>query len=403
MAETLGERLTIRDPLGPPAAELRRERERLCAFLREREDEVFTAPDLGLRQELRLLLGWDDDTFTAFVASPLLTHSSPHTGLNLFAPMMSFAWVQRSLQEISTPYLASGRAVHLRTLVMHNNLGDLRYRPYAWWRRERGGRLAKTVFFSRGHAQRRKVLLALPAPEVDPAGCCESDRAAVALARHGRGYAYFALLYRRHIERQAGFHLPGASLDVPLNLLAGFTFRRHDPAAWAAASEAVAGRSLRAVSPEGELTRLSAQDLSAWAGGCPELERLRVVMPNFAAFAQIYRLGVSVLVGAEKMARYVAPMNAEIAALLAAVGESAPAPRLIPITRFPVSEAAPLDEPTRAELGRAGLTHSLPLAVADFGAGLSERFAVLLDRSYREFFPVEELATEPACTSSSAC
>src|SRR5262249_2415588 len=124
---TLRERLTVRTPLGPPSAGARRNRERLCAFIRSIEDEVFAA-DEQARVTLRRLLGWDDETFHAFITSPLLTHSSPHASMNAFPPMMTYPWIQRCIQTLAA-LAGGGRAVHIRTPVMHNNLGDLRWRP----------------------------------------------------------------------------------------------------------------------------------------------------------------------------------------------------------------------------------------------------------------------------------
>src|SRR5262249_41911321 len=155
--------------------------------------------------------------------SPLLTHSSPHTSMNAFPPMLTYPWIQRCIQTLAE-LPGGGRAVHIRTLVMHNNLGDLRWRPYAWWHRGAAGEIVKTGFFSRSHVARRQVLLAQPPPQVEASACAPSDREALALARHGRNHAYFAAIYRLHLERVAGFHLPHGTIEVPLNVLNAFTF-----------------------------------------------------------------------------------------------------------------------------------------------------------------------------------
>lgn len=386
---TLAEALAVPGPLGPPAAEVRGERARLAELLRRVEGRLFDAQGEALA-EVRRLLGWDDDTLAAFVDSPLLAHSSPHTGMNFFPPMMCYAWAQRRLLERaeSLAGAAGGRGLHLRTLVMHNNLGDLRYRPYAWWHRAADGRVVKTSLHSRGHAARRKALLALPPPRIDLDGCHPADREALAAARPGRTYATFALLYRMHLERRAGFHRPGGTIEVPLDLLAGFTFERESLEGWAAALAEVSPKRLRAPDERGELAELGPREIAARAGRTGEVDRFPLVCPNFLHFAQVYRLGVTSMLGAEKMARYVAPMNELIAAFFERLGRPCPPPpRLIPVTRIPVAEVLPLDEPGRRALAESGLAQSLPIAVADHGAALAERLDALLGRDYAEVYP----------------
>jgi hypothetical protein len=385
---TLAETLTVREPPrapdAVPDAETRGERERLCDFLRRAEGRVFVAEGTA-KEEIRRLLGWDDATLAAFAGAPLVTHSSPHTGMNFFPPMLCYAWIQKSLLELSAPHAGTG--VHLRTLVMHNNLGDLRYRPYAWWHRAPDGPVVKTAFFSRGHAERRKALLALPPPVVDPEGCHPADREALAVARHGRTYATFAMLYRLHLERRAGFHRPQGLIEVPLDLLSAFTFERESLPAWAAALAGVSDKRLRIPDAGGELVPLGPEEVAAWAGREPGA-RAPLVCPNFLHFALVYRLGISAMLGAEKMARYVAPMNGDIAAIFTRLGQpSPPAPRLIPITRVPVEEVLPLDPEGRRVLAESGLKQSLPIAVADHGPALAGRLASLLDRDYAELYP----------------
>lgn len=379
---TLAERLTVR-PAGAPDAEVRHRRERLCTYLREVEGRVHGARGEAAA-EVRALLGWDDETLDAFIASPLVTHSSPHTGMNAFPPMLCFPWAQRSLQTLSAAGALPGRPIHLRTIVVHNNLGDLRWRPYAWWHRGAGGRVEKTAFFPRRHGERRKVLLALPVPAIDPARCCGSDRRAISIARHARNYAYFALLYRASLEREAGFHLPHGTLEAPLNLLNAAVFRDESLAAWAAALERVSTRRFRTVGTSGELVELGAANAPAAAAA---LAGASLIGPNFLSFAQIYAFGITALIGAEKMARYVAEMNGEVAALHAAIGWKHPFPALVPITRLPIGEVVPLDEDARSALAGWGIAASLPIAVADHGSRLKERLDALLAREYREMFP----------------
>jgi hypothetical protein len=382
---TLRERLTSRMPLGTPSAAVRSNRERLCEFIRTVEDEVFVA-DVEVRAALRRLLGWDDETFQSFIASPLLTHSSPHTGMNAFPPMLAYPWIQRCIQTLAD-LPGSGRAVHLRTLVMHNNLGDLRWRPYAWWRRSRAGPIIKTTFFSRSHAARRRVLLAQPPPQIDASDCVPSDRDALALARHARNYAYFAAIYRMYIERLAGFHLPHGTIEVPLNILNAFTFTQESIEHWLALAEETSERRVRKIDAHGELVNLTRDEAGTFAAHVRELGRFWVVCTNTQNFAQVYQLGIATMIGAEKMARYVAPMNAEVRTLYGRIGWSYPFPEFIPITRIPEEFVVPSDEPSRRTLRHFGIKGTLSICVADHGEGVGARLDSLLSRCYAELFP----------------
>jgi hypothetical protein len=391
-AVTLRERLTVRRPLGTPSHTVRRNRERLCEFIRTIEDEVFVA-DAETCRALRRLLGWDDETFQSFITSPLLTHSSPHTGMNAFPPMLAYPWIQRCIQTLAE-LPGSGRAVHLRTLVMHNNLGDLRWRPYAWWRRSCSGAVVKTSLFSRGHAVRRRVLLAQPVPQIDAADCVASDRDALALARYARNYAYFSAIYRMSIERLAGFHLPHGTIEVPLNILNAFTFAQESLEHWLALTQATSERRVRKIDAAGALVNLTRDDATTLAAHVRELERFSVICSNAQSFAQVYQFGITTMVGAEKMARYLEPMNAEVATLYGRIGWSYPFPEFIPITRIPEELVAPHDEPSRRALRDSGIKGALSICVADHGEGLGPRLEALLSQRYADLFPLPPAVEE---------
>jgi hypothetical protein len=376
---TLRERLRVR-ALGRPGAGVRRSRERLADFIRSVEDQVFIAPDAATRARLRTLLGWDDDTLAAFIDSPLLAHSSPHTGMNFFAPMFTYAWVLRQIE-------AAG-AVHMRTLVTHNSLGDLRYRPYAWWYRSRDGRVRKHRLYSRSHQERHKVLMALPPPSIDADDLCDSDRQALDVARHARSYAWFGMLYRQSLERAAGFHAEGRMIEVPLNILNAFTFGEESLADWMRAVREVTDRGVRTVNASGEAENLDADRAAEYAANRHDLGGHAILFANAANFAQVYRLGVSAMIGAEKMARYVAPMNADIAEIYRRAGTTQhEPPELIPVTRVPLDQIGVEDLATRSALAEWSIRLSLPIAVADHGAELGRRMERLLDFDYDELYP----------------
>lgn len=384
---TLRERLTVRRPFGPPPEPIRRNRQALCEFIRAVEGEVFVADD-ETRATLRALLGWDDETFQAFITSPLLTHSSPHTSMNGFPPMLAYPWMQRCIQTLAD-LRGLGRAVHLRTLVMHNNLGDLRWRPYAWWRRSRSGAVVKISLFSRSHAVRRRVLLAQPVPQTDPSDCIAADRDALALARYARNYAYFSAIYRMAIERHAGFHLPHATIEVPLNLLNAFTFTRESLGCWVALAEETSQRRVQIIDECGEVIELTREVAASRAAHTHELGRFSVICTNAQSFAQVYQFGVTTMIGAEKMALYLQPMNAEIAALHARLGWSYQFPEFIPITHIPEEFVMPRDEPSRRALRDFGLKGALSICAADHGRDFGASLEPLLSRRYDELvFPM---------------
>jgi hypothetical protein len=383
-AVTLRERLTIRTPLGQPTEAMRRNRERLCCFIRSVEEEIFLAVG-SARVELRQLLGWDDETFQSFINSPLITHSSPHTAMNAFPPMLSYPWVQYCIQTLSKTN-GPGKPVHLRTLVMHNNLGDLRWRPYAWWHRTSGGSIQKTTFFSRGHSVRRRVLLALPVPEIDLSACCHSDRTALTLARNARTFAYFAAIYRAGIERIADLHLPHGTIEVPLNILNAFTFTEESLKQWIDLTGQTPGQ-VRYVDASGELAVLPHHESALYAARIRELGSYPIVCTNAQSFAQVYQFGITCMIGAEKMARYLLAMNEDIKRLYDQIGWSYPFPEFIPITRIPAELVAPIDEPSVSILHEFGLAGSLPICVADHGDNLAQRLNAMLPRDYAEFAP----------------
>jgi hypothetical protein len=389
-AVTLRERLTVRRPLGPPSDAVRRNRERLCEFIRTVENEVFVA-DGKARAALRSLLGWDDETFQSFITSASLTHSSPHTGMNAFPPMLTYPWIARCTQTLAG-LAGPGQAVHLRTLVMHNNLGDLRWRPYAWWHRSHAGTIVKTALFSRSHAVRRRVLLAQPVPPIDAAVCVPSDRDALALARYARNYAYFAMIYRMSIERLAGFHLPHGTIEVPLNIINAFTFTQESLERWLALDEEMPARRMRTIDASGELVNLPRDEVVTFAARIRELGKFPVICTNTQNFAQVYQFGITTMIGAEKMARYVEPMNAEVETLHGRLGWSYPFPEFIPITRIPEELVAPPDEPSRRVLRVFGIKGALSICVADHGEGLAARLEALLSRRYGEVFALPPTA-----------
>jgi hypothetical protein len=385
LSERLRDKLTIAEPLGPPSDIIRQNRSRLCDFIRGVESQVFQAAGPE-RHEIRLLLGWDDDTFENFIRSPLLAHSSPHASMNAFPPMLAYPWIQASIQRLSCGE-GPEKPVHLRTMVTHNNLGDLRWRPYAWWHRGRDGEARKVALFSRNHKTRHKTLLSQPVPDIDLGDCNDLDREAILLANRATCYAYFCIIYRALLERRAGLHEPNGTIEAPLNIINAMTFGRESLDQWLEWAQSMPSIKIKTLNRDGELAEISEAGRAAHAADLSDLRGFPVLCSNYANFAQVYQFGITTMVGAEKMAHYVGRMNEIIGELQGRFGWRYPYPLFIPITRVDTEAIEPGDEPSRRFLESYAISVTLPVAVADYGAAVRERLDRLLDSEYGDFFP----------------
>lgn len=387
LLERLRDKLTIAEPLGRPSEIIRRNRLRLCDFIRSVESQVFQATGVE-RHQIRLLLGWDDDTFENFIESPLLTHSSPHASMNAFPPMLIYPWVQASLQRLSGNG-GSKKPVHLRTMVTHNNLGDLRWRPYAWWHRGRDGKARKVGLFPRNHNTRHKTLLSQPIPAIDLSNCNDLDREAIQLANRSTCYAYFCIIYRAMLERRAGLHEPNGTIEAPLNIINALTFERERLDEWLDFAQSIPSIKIKTLDRDGELAEISQSECAAYAANLSDLRGFPILCSNYANFAQVYQFGITTMIGAEKMAHYVKGMNEIICHLYTRCGWHYPYPLFIPVTRVNMETIKPADEPSRRFLEGYKISATLPISVADYDVSMRERLDRLLDLDYGDFFPVE--------------
>ncbi|WP_018680936.1 hypothetical protein [Actinokineospora enzanensis] len=368
MTETLlGDALAGFAAAGAPPPDVRARRQRLAEFVRSVEPRVWQAPE-SLWGRLRQVLGWDDESLHAFVHAPMIVHSSTHVSMNAFAPMMVFPWFCLRACHVDG-------AVHLRTQVTHNNLSDSRWKPHVWWRADAAGRVARTQLFSRGPKFEHQVLLGQPVPDL-PGDLCPTDAEAVDLARHATNFAYFAMIYRMALERHAGLHRPGATVEIPIDLMNAHVLAGPDRARWADALHEL-GLVLREVGQDNKLRELPAAEVAGARGA--------LICPNYINVGQAYRLGISATMGAEKMSVYLAEMNEVLADFYPRIGETCAFPQFLGVSRFDVDRLAPLSESWRAELGSSGRT-SLPLVVAQHGTEL----VGLLDRALTE--PVGTIA-----------
>jgi hypothetical protein len=195
-----------------------------------------------------------------------------------------------------------------------------------------------------------------------------------------------------YIERLAGFHCPHGTIEIPLNILNAFTFTEESLEHWLALAEETSERRVRKIDAHGELVNLTRDEAATFAPHIRELGKFSVVCTNAQNFAQVYQFGITTMIGAEKMARYVAPMNEEVKTLYGRIGWSYPFPEFIPITRVPEELVAPFDEPSRRALREFGIKGALSICVADDGEGVGARLDALLSRDYAEFFPLPPTA-----------
>ncbi|HEV7806057.1 MAG TPA: hypothetical protein VGO80_09575 [Solirubrobacteraceae bacterium] len=350
-------------------SEERQRRERLGQFLRRVEPTVHGARGDD-REQIRRLLGWDDASLHAFVGADVVVHTSPHASMNAFAPMFAFPWLAAVLASAGA---APARAVHLRTIVTHNNLGDLRWRPYAWWHRGRDGSVVKTSLFSRSSKTRHHVLLSKPVPEVDLGACTGIDRAAAVLGGHARNYAYFCVVYRAFVERHAGLHGSRPVIEAPIDLLNAFSLSEDGIDRWSAALSR-SGLTFRTPDGEGRLVALA--DPCAARLAQPGARPL--LCPNAINIAQSYLLGISTVIGAERMAQYVPRMTELVDRFIEHLGSSYRPPEFVSCTNRELGAALEHDVETSARLAEDGLREALPIGAADIGRRVADNLAGLM-------------------------
>lgn len=355
---------------------IRERRERLANYVRAHERLLLRAGhdgDVGHREPL----GWDDESLHAFIHSSLAVNSSPHASMNAFPPMLFLPWLAQQVQVAAL----RDDAVHLRTAAVHNNFGDNRWKPHAWWRLTVEGRVTKTVLFSR-RPRMKRVVAAESMPEL-PDDMTRSDAAATEFAAGFRSFGHAALAYRMSLERMLGFHTTARTLEVPLDLIVGFMLEEFGPEAYMIAqklddmSQHVRYRH----KDSGELCEASAEDFMS---GSPEAQEW--LFPNFVHLTFIRLLGVDVMLGAEKMARYV-PRLEPLTTILFSDSDLGvpPEPQLLTMGTFPAEAAAASDIRVRRELHEFGITNSLPILAALSGEEDRTCMDWLLDEPYERF------------------
>ncbi|MFI9645093.1 hypothetical protein ACIHAA_02165 [Streptomyces sp. NPDC052040] len=373
----LGEVLGSFRPAGPPDTEVRERRRQLAEFVRAAEPRVHRAPPAD-RERMRRLLGWDDESLHRFIESPMVVHTSTHASLNAYAPMLAFPWYVLRLITRATGSADGG--THLRTLLTHNNVTDNRWKPNAWWRSNRNGRLVRTQLLSQRPKFRHQVLLTQPVPEVTADDLAPTDAEALELARHATNFAYFAMIYRISLERQVGLHVPGGTVEVPIDMMNTFSLSRGDYGGWVDALY-TGGYALRGIGADNKLADLPRETAAALPP--PDALDLRstLICPNYMNLGHAYRMSVSATIGADRMTSYEAEMGEVLSRFFRTLGEEFDRPQFLGVSRTEIDLLAPLPGRLVADLADQGGQPSFPLYAAAYGERLVPALDAALDHS----------------------
>jgi hypothetical protein len=365
----------------PVTPEVRALRQRLCEFIRRNEARMFDVSDPRAGR-VRAMLGWDDETMSAFIDSPLLCHSSPHAAMNSFPPMLAFPWMLGRAAALAEQKHGAP-AVHFRTQCTHHDFNDTFAKPHAWWHRGLDGSIVKTHLFPRVKMKYHPIL-SKPVPDLGATPIHELDRAAVELASLATTYAGFCVIYRNHLERVCGFHGDGRLFEVPIDLLNRFTIEDVGLLGWFDRIER-AGMHLRLVVPDAPMRQLTREEAERIAERAVPWPEQAIIAPNMVNFTQFYRFGLSLMFGGRAMAAYVPDMNEKIGAFSTQLeGWSCLAPAFVPFTHIPFVDVLGIQ--TEAELCQKeyGIATSLPLVASAFGPEVGTALEVLLDSAYED-------------------
>jgi hypothetical protein len=375
----------------PVTSDVRSRRQRLCEFIRAHEARVYDVrhPRAG---EVRDLLGWDDETMAAFISSPLLCHSSPHAAMNSFPPTFAYSWILGRAVRLARQRHGS-TAVHVRTQCTHNDFYDTFTKPHAWWHRAPDGAIVKSHLFARRPIKDHPVL-SKPAPALDHRSLHPVDRAAVELASLAANYAYYCVIYGLHLERTLDFHVPHRFIEIPIDLLNRFTIAESGLVPWFDAV-AAAGQSLRVERDNAPMAILTRPEAELLASSAIRWLEPAVVGSNQVNIAQVYLLGVSLMIGGPKMARYIPQLNPWIAEFAAEIaGCACKQPELVPVTRVPVAELLGLDREAADSLREWGISTSLSLVASAERDRAAVMLEPLLTMDYAGLFEAEPYPQE---------
>lgn len=330
----------VASPNGPPSIpDGRSWRQELAAWLRLHRDDLFSDGSPAARE----LLGLDDATLDQLSRTERLTATFPHASPNIFFPRAITPWFARHRQsEDETTF-------HLRIVLTHTNLGDLSWRPYAWWFLNSHGELYRHTLFSRNRRQRHLVLAGLPSLTELPDHDFPAERSAAELATTAVNLAVSYLVLMATTERAAGFTVPRRTAYVPLDLMVEFFLRTGPSVAreWGAAVAAAAEAPGRCIGADGRL-RVATGQRDAW------------ILDNTSNLTLLSPL-VDHVIGGTKMAGYW-PTVVQQATFCGGEAPGLAVPRV-------TAQALPTPRPPLSvQLRDAGVPYSLGMCVHEHGA-----------------------------------
>src|SRR6266542_1649371 len=147
------------------------------------------------------------------------------------------------------------------------------------------------------------------------------------------------------------------------------------------------GRSLRIERPDGRLSKMTRHDAESAARLGEDRFQLAVIATNTVNIFQAYLLGISLMLGGRRMAKYVPGMNRDIQKFALHRDEwKYHEPAFLPFTAIPVSEALNLvDEADRCQ-AEFGFRTSLPLVASAWEGQAAARLDSLLSMDFKLLF-----------------
>lgn len=358
-------------------------RQGLCDYIRKHEARVFDVAD-PRAETVRALLGWDDETMSAFIGSPLVCNSSPHTGMNMFPPTFAYVWIMYRAARLAEERYGAP-AVHLRTQCTHHDFYDTYSKPHAWWHRAADGAVVKTQLFTRRPIKDHPNF-SKPVPAVDLTELHPLDRSAVELARLGTNYPHYCMIYDAVVERAMGFHLPHRTVELPIDLLNRFTIAQTGLLPW---FDMMAGadQPLRVERPNASMSILTRAEAETLATTGEDWLSRAVIGTNRVNIAQFYRLGLALMIGGPKMAVYIPQMNGWINSFAGESGNwTCETPSFMPVTEDPVVELLGIAEEAARCEREWGISTALSPVATTFGERAADLLEPMLEMDYAELF-----------------
>lgn len=386
---------TLRDILNTihltePTIDQTYNRKHLCKEIRRNENLFFSASgdDITI---IRHLLGWNDDTLQNFINSACVSHSSPHASMNIFEPNYAHPWIHVALNQIIKQKYHEN-SFHIRTTMTHGNMGDKKYKPHSWWIRDSNNQIKKIRLFSKNHRNKNKILLCKTLPDISISELNILDREGYRLAKLANNYAYSCIIYRTFIEKQAGISIDNAKLEIPIDLLCHYFFKKHDLMSWIKCyQECISEHGIDSEKSKIRIIineKLQSCDIDFYTKYLANLqsEQSFFIIPNFLSFAVFYTLGLSVITGGKKMYSYLHLMHEIIEQFSRRMTLDIQLPCYVGLTNTNNYQIMPLENDDRALLEADDIISPFNIGVTDHGVQILTNLNSLLSEKYSNVF-----------------